>query len=72
MSVSLESLGFILWEPLMTVQNSMGNHQIVVKIFQSKPKWWTDRPREYTDVAIYRHDMASKSQMIHQKMSMTY
>lgn len=38
-----ESLGFIIWESWMSVQNFMAIHHIVVEIFQPRPKWWTDR-----------------------------
>lgn len=40
--------GFILWGPLMSGQNSMTIDQIVVRIFQSGPKWCKsiDQPKE--------------------------
>ncbi len=37
-------VGFILWGIWMSVQNFYGNLSIVVEIFQSRPKWWTNRP----------------------------
>ncbi len=37
---SPESLGFILWQTWMSVQNSMTIHPIVVEMFQFAPKWW--------------------------------
>ncbi len=40
---SPKSLGFILWEPLMSLPNFMAINPIVVEIFQSGPKWWTNQ-----------------------------
>ncbi len=46
---SPKSIGFVLWEPWVSVQNVMTIHVIVVGIFQSGPKWWTNRQ---TDISI--------------------
>lgn len=34
---------FILWGQLMSLQNVMAIHPVVVRIFQDGPKWWTDQ-----------------------------
>ena len=43
-TVSQKSEEFILWGPRMSVQNFMAYNIIVVEIFQSGPKWWTNWP----------------------------
>ncbi len=39
---SPKSVEFIVWEPGMCGHNFMATHWIVVEIFQSGQKWWTD------------------------------
>lgn len=38
-SASPMSIGFVVWEPLMSVENVMSIHR---KFVVSGPKWWTD------------------------------
>ncbi len=41
--VSPVSVGFILWGPWTSARNFMAIHPVDVKIFQSGPKWLTDK-----------------------------
>lgn len=42
-------LGLIFWAPWISVPNVIAIHQIVVEIFQSRPKWW---PADYRGKAL--------------------
>ncbi len=44
-------VGFILWGPQMSAPNVIWIRPIVVELFQSGLKWWTDTQ---TDIAIHR------------------
>lgn len=44
-----ELLGFIVWEPLISVQNFMAIYPIIIRIFESGPKWWNE---QQSDIAI--------------------
>lgn len=45
---SPKPLGFILWAPRTCSPNLMAIHTIVVEIFQTRPKRWTDPPADIT------------------------